>query len=229
MDDDRPRYAIYYAPAEDDPLWRFGCRWLGRDATSGEALELPEIEGIEPARLAEITAEPRLYGFHATLKAPFHAIEGVGWQAVQEAAAAFARERKPFRAPPLVLRPLDGFLALRPVTESPDLAWLAADTVRYFDFLRGPLGDEWDEPGLNPRQEALRRRWGYPYVMDEFRFHMTLTRRLEAEERQRIAAAIQPLVAPLLGEPLSVEGIALFVQDGAGTPFHLRARHPFGN
>ena len=37
---------------------------------------------------------------------------------------------------------------------------------------------------LTARQDAMLVRWGYPYVFDTWFFHMTLTRRLSAEEKR---------------------------------------------
>ena len=65
------RVAVYYAPLPDDPLFAASATWLGRDPESGAPAPQPDIAGI-----AEVTAEPRLYGFHATLKPPMRLPDG---------------------------------------------------------------------------------------------------------------------------------------------------------
>ena len=62
------RLGLYWAPELDDPLHALGSAWLGRDAETGATLPQPAVPGLD---LAEITAEARGYGFHATLKPPF--------------------------------------------------------------------------------------------------------------------------------------------------------------
>ncbi|HVE52299.1 MAG TPA: hypothetical protein VNB23_02820, partial [Ramlibacter sp.] len=61
------RYAIYYAPAVGSPWWKFGAGWLGRDEQRDAPLPQPPLHGLQPDEFARVTAEPRRYGFHATL------------------------------------------------------------------------------------------------------------------------------------------------------------------
>src|SRR5512145_1583919 len=116
-----PRYAIYFAPSERSSLWRLGCGWLGRDAQRDCALEQPRLGGLAPARIAELTAAPRLYGFHATLKPPFALAAGRSADGLRAALAGFARLRAPFLLPPLEVGMLAGFIAMLPIAASPAL------------------------------------------------------------------------------------------------------------
>ena len=72
----KPRYAVYYAPAADSALWRFGSATLGYDALTGEDLPFAVPPGCDLALWPAFTEEPRRYGFHATLKAPFELADG---------------------------------------------------------------------------------------------------------------------------------------------------------
>ncbi|HET6522220.1 MAG TPA: DUF1045 domain-containing protein, partial [Geminicoccaceae bacterium] len=175
------RYAIYFAPAPDDPLGAFGNRWLGRDPWTGECLPQPRIPGLAPERLHAITASPRRYGFHGTLKPPFALAPGATPADLDMAARTFAAARRPVEVP-LALRSLSGFLALVPAEPVPALDALAADCVRAFDSFRAPSDaaelSRRRAAGLTARQDALLLAWGYPYVFEEFRFHLTLTERL---------------------------------------------------
>ena len=225
------RYAIYVAPDAGSPLARFGAAWLGRDVESGARVARPAIEGFGDERLERITETPRGYGFHATLAPPMRLADGCTPGMLDDALAAFATGRPPFLAPPLRLSSMKGFLALLLSAESDAMQALEDDTIRTFERFRAPpnaaeLARHEDE-GLTPRQEELFRTWGYPYVLDEFRFHMTLSCELEAPELQALQTALAPLAAPLCTGPLAVGGIALFEQATQGAPFMLAGRYPF--
>src|ERR1700681_3275108 len=66
-----PRFAIYFVPAADTALYRFGAAVLGYDCYSGEAVARLRDVGVPQPEWAALTAEPRTCGFHASLKAPF--------------------------------------------------------------------------------------------------------------------------------------------------------------
>ncbi len=227
-----PRYALYVAPRPETALARFGARWLGWDLDRGQVIDTPDIAGLSPALHDAVTAEPRRYGFHATLKAPFRLAEGATEGDLIGVAAAFAAERAPLTAAPLRFGPLAGFLAFTPGEWSPKLHDLAADGVAALDTLRAPLtGAELAKrrrAGLSAAQETLLARWGYPYVMGEFRFHMTLTGHLESETRTLVRDALQPKVHPLLGEPLVVDDLALCVEPLPMAGFRVLRRFPLG-
>lgn len=227
-----PRFAIYWAPDSDDPLAVFADAWLGRDRATAAPRPRPVIAGLDPARLADLTREPSLYGFHATLKAPFALDPASGSERLQQTARAFTASRRPFRMPPLALASLSGFLALTARSVTSDLHALADDCVRVFDAFRLPEDEaalaRRRSPALSPRQEELLRRWGYPYVLDEWRFHLTLTSRLDEAERQRVAALLQPLLAPLLDRPRVCDAICLVCQEHRLAPFRRVERYRFG-
>lgn len=225
------RYAIYYAPPRSHPLWEAGCRLLGRDPETGEAVGQPALAGVPRERFATVTAGPRRYGWHATLKPPFALAEGEDAAHLEAALARFAAARTPFAMPRLVLASLSGFLALVPEAPSPALDSLAADCVRQFDRFRAPLSAE-DRARrlrapLDAEETANLDRWGYPYVMSRFRFHMTVTSRLEPEERNRLAALLVPELAAALAVPLAADAVALYGEPAPGAPFRLLRRYPF--
>lgn len=226
-----PRYALYYCPPEDSDLYRFGCRWLGRDAVSGALREQPAVAGVTPARLANVTSDARHYGFHGTLKPPFRLHPKAAEAQLVSSVGRFAAQLRPFIAPPLVLKELSGFLALQCATPSPEIDTLAAAAVTALDRFRAPATEselaKRRAAGLSDRQEEMLVRWGYPYVMDQFRFHLTLTCRLPDEaERAAFRQALEPMVARFAAEPLRVEAVALFRQDSRETPFLLTRYFP---
>lgn len=227
------RYAVYYALPAENALWQRAQAWLGRDCESGEVLAQPALDGWRMEEIAAATESPRHYGFHATLKAPFRLAPGTAPRALHDALAAFAGRQRPFLAPPLQVSAIGSFIALTLSAPSPGIQALADAAVTELDSLRAPpteaeIGRRL-AAGLAPRQEALLRRWGYPYVLEEFRFHMTLTGSLPAaERRQRLQTQLAELFRPLLGEPVPVREICLYSQADADRPFLLAARFRFG-
>ncbi len=219
------RVAVYYAPAAADPLFAEGATWLGRDPESGAPAPQPDIPGLQ-----EVTAEPRVYGFHATLKPPMRLQPNCGWNDFAAAGADLAAGIAPFELPPLTVAELQGFLALRETEPSLPLQALADLAVAGLDQFR-PALDEAEtsrrrRAGLSIAQDAMLRRWGYPYVFGTWFFHMTLTRRVSAEERALFQPAAEHHFARALLEPRRVADICLFTQIAPGQPFLLAERLP---
>jgi len=220
-----PRYAIYYAPAAGSALDRFGAYLLGRDAWTGEDIAFAEgvVDTVPDWR--ELTEDARKYGFHATLKAPFHLSHDGGEDDLRAACAAFAAVARPLPQIRPVVEPIGGFIAVIPGDPSPDLQRLAADCVRAFEPFRAPMTPEdrarRKPEHMTPRQVEYLDRWGYPYVMEEFRFHMTLTCRLGADRRAPILAMLRERFAALGLERLAIDRIALFKQDDAKSRFRI--------
>ncbi len=214
------RVALYYAPETDDPLWQAGCAWLGRDPERNAVMAQPDIAGL-PAD----TAAPRRYGLHATLKAPF--TPRLGFEALLHAAAAFAARQQPFLLPRLAVTRLHGFLALCPAEPSPELNKFAATCVMELDKHRlpeDPATQAKRAAGRTARQARHVARWGYPLVLEDFRFHMTLTGNTEDNPYADAASAY---FAPALALPRKVSSLALFVEDEKHAPFRLLRRLPF--
>lgn len=225
------RYAIYFAPPRAGALWRFGSAAIGYDAESGETPALA-LKRFDPESWAAATAEPRRYGFHGTLKAPFRLAAGRSEAELAAACAAFAGARVSFACAGLELKAIGRFLALTPIHPCAALDRLAGACVETFEPFRAPLSTAETErrlrAPLTERQKDNLARWGYPYVFEDFRFHMTLTGPLDEETRSRAQAELAGhFVASTADGPLIVPGIALFRQEEGG-PFRLVARYPFG-
>jgi hypothetical protein len=216
------RAAIYYAPAASDPLWQAGCAWLGRDPETGAEIARPSVP-----ELARLSGDPGRYGFHATLKAPMHI--RYGFAAFLDAVTAFAARQRAFALPPLAVRNIHGFLALCLVQDCQKMQDLAASCVMELDGHRLAEAAEKQTAraaGRPARQRDYIFRWGYPLVLEEFRFHMTLTDKLAENPLQPAAEQYFALAAAL---PRLVEGLAVYVEDRKGAPFRLAQRLPFGS
>ena len=225
------RYALYFAPLDDRPLWDFGSATIGWDAeTATEHPARPPAPALAPG-WTEATAEPRRYGFHATLKAPFALAEGTSAEALLAAAEAFAARPRPVPQLRLKVRILAGFVALVPEGPSSDLAALAAACVREFDRFRAPLTPaeraRRAPERLSQRQVESLDRWGYPFVFEEFRFHMTLTGRLPSDAAEVARAALEATHRQACGGGLTaVSTLAVFVQPSPDERFRILAAWP---
>ncbi len=204
------RYAIYYTPAPESALAVFGAAWF--------------------ARAAPCLDTPRRYGFHGTLKAPFRLAAGAEEAGFLGAVESFAASRPTLAGPPLGLAVLAGFLALAPSEPFGALDRLAADCVAAFDRFRAPPTEaelnRRRRTGLSPCQEALLRRWGYPYVMEAFRFHMTLTGRLNDAELARECALAEAMLGGAK-PPLLIDALTVAVEPVEGASFEILRRFEF--
>lgn len=224
------RFAIYFAPPPESALNRFGASWLGRDAWTGATLARDAIDGLPADDVNDATAAPRLYGFHATLKPPFRLAAGRTVEELAEAMAEFAARHKTFAAPSLRLAAVGQFLALVLGQDSPAFSALAEDAVRAFDAFRAPPTEGETHrrraAPLAPRQSELLEQWGYPYVLDEWRFHLTLTGSLTPERLARYQRVLGESTRALTVDPLPVDAVCLFEQADEGVPFRVAARFP---
>jgi putative phosphonate metabolism protein len=219
------RFAIYYTPELDDPLWTAGNRWLGRDPETGATISRPASIDIP-----NLTDEPAAYGLHATLKPPMRLADGTRYEDFAATVADMAAGLHTFALPPLAVENLDGFLALREQEPSPDLQALADCAVATLDcFREQPEAAELArrrKHGLTEAEDAMLERWGYPYVFQLWRFHITLSRRLDEAEMTKA----RPLAEAYFAEPLAyrrrISSLAVFTQRASGEPFLIAERFP---
>ena len=221
------RYALFFTPAPGSALQWFGECWLEREPEA--AADLLGC-ALPPADLARFTASPRRYGFHATLKAPFELGSQASQAALGEALLAFAAEVPMIQGPPLRLSTMGPFAALRPADAWPDVDRLANLIVEHFDGFRAPLTPadrvRRAAAGLTDNQAALLERWGYPYVFDEYRFHMTLSDSLAPQDQTWLIETLTPVIAPLCREPLRVDAVTLVHQPDRNSRFQPLDRVP---
>jgi putative phosphonate metabolism protein len=228
-----PRYAIYFAPASDDPLWSFGSRALGYDAETGKDTPLLYPPGFTQDVWRERTCEPRRYGFHATLKAPFHLRDDTSEEEIVDALRRFASQTQAFSIARLRVSAIGSFVAL--ITSDADgaLEELAASVVTFFDRFRAPLAEadlarRLASP-LTDRQRTYLTRWGYPYVMEYFRFHMTLSGTLPADERSRAHEGLKLIYREAIDDSaLRIGCISIFKQERRDGRFKILARASLG-
>jgi len=223
------RYAIFYPP----PPGGFAdaaAAWLGWAAQVGQVAVQPAIASL-PRPMADLTAAPRRYGFHGTIKPPFRLAAGVSAGDLAAAVQALAGQCRPVALPGLQMVDLEGFLAFVPDGDASGLAGLAAEVVRVLDPYRAALTEaetaRRHPDRLTPRQRDLLAIYGYPYVMEEFRFHLTLSGPLAAAEHPTVAKAAATHFAGRVPQPFQLTDLSLMDEDAAGC-FHLLHRYPLG-
>lgn len=219
------RYALFFTPPHGAQLLALAHRWIGRNAFTDEAIAVRPIARLVSQEILDLSSFPRLYGFHATLKAPFRLRDGQSVDALRVAIDQWARVTPPATIDALQLNRLGAHFALMAQTQSAALNALAASCVRSFEPFRAELTDaeiERRRPDqLTDQQRAYLSEYGYPYVLDAFRFHMTLTRAVRDEEVDATEAALLQHFAPVLGLPLAIDGVGLFCQPESGADFTI--------
>jgi putative phosphonate metabolism protein len=225
------RYGIYYAPTRAPSLWHLASTWLGRDAETGGDVTQPVFAELADVDFARITRDPRHYGFHATLKAPFALAADSSESALLDAARSFASARAPFRAS-ISPQALGRFLAFRLDGPSTEMDALHADCVRHFEPFRRPLTlpeiERRRASGLSKLQDDHLIEWGYPFIFESFRFHMTLTGGLDDDElKNRVLKVAQRYFAEVTVAH-KFDAICVFRQLDRESPFTIVDRFPFG-
>jgi putative phosphonate metabolism protein len=213
----KPRYAVYFVPAAQSALYRFGSALLGYDCYTGNEIDFPDVLPLPAPAWRELTQEPRRYGFHATLKAPFRLADDADEAGLVEAFHAFCRSKAAAAAFAPIVAVIEGFIAIVPSGNAPAVDRLAAACVTAFDRFRAPLDahdrDRRLAAGLSERQAQNLERWGYPYVFEDFRLHLTLTGRLPAERPTIALSSLHESFSVLSCAAIAIDRIALLRQD----------------
>ncbi len=220
------RYAIYYAPNQQSLLHRLGSSWLGRDAYTREIIKQPDIPNLK-----SIALEPAHYGLHATLKAPFHLKEGTAAKDLMKAAEILSASQARVTISNLHLTVENGFLALMPSEMDISLHKLAERCVREFDHLRAPLTNTELLRRKNTRMTSSQNlhllNFGYPYVLDEFRFHITLSNKLPSDKIEWLMPLAYKHFAPVIGKSLHIDGLSIFEEADTESPMTISHQFPF--
>jgi Protein of unknown function (DUF1045) len=158
------------------------------------------------------------------LKAPFNLGAGIDLPELKSRMTALASNLEPLPLGVLSTTTLGNFVALTPSAPVPGMHELAATCVTSLDDLRAPLTAndlarrQVDQ--LDARAMELLTRFGYPHVLERFRFHFTLTGPVTSEEAAVVARAAAALVLHLNArEPLVLDRLCLFLEAAANSPF----------
>jgi hypothetical protein len=227
------RYAIYFVPQAGTEFYRFGAAALGYDCYTGDGVPFLKTE-VAAGTWARLTDAPRTYGFHATLKAPFRLHPEFAESDLLDALRRFASGRNRRSAPILtpVVEELADFIAVVPQSATAPINQLAADCVSAFDRFRAPMSPDEHarrlRAGLSARQAEHLTKWGYPYLFEDFRFHLTLTAGLGRGQRVQLLKLLQESFAQSHGSnPVAIDRISLLRQDAATARFRVVASAMF--
>ncbi len=220
-------------PAENTNLYRFGASIIGYDCYTGGDVPFAGGLEIESKTWTELTEDPRRYGFHATLKAPFYLSPSCTEAQLSNAIANFALLARTAPTFKPTIRLLKDFIAIVPRRRQSGIDKLASDCVTLFDAYRAPMSPQERArrvaAGLNAGQIGHLDRWGYPYLFDDFRFHLTLSGRISVERRDVVMAALEKLFARTCGDtPIAVDQLTLLRQDTPKSRFRVVSQTKIG-
>jgi putative phosphonate metabolism protein len=220
------RYAIYFVPTAETALYRFGSAILGYDCYTGNDVPPPDEFAPEAALWRELTQEARRYGFHATLKAPFHLSPSCTEAQLTSAFSSFAALGHAVGRIAPEVNLISGFAAVVPRQPSDAVMVLADKCTTMFDAFRAPMSarERARRVAANLSQSQMHNleRWGYPYLFRDFRFHMTLTGRLAGERAKSVLAQLRAHFDRAWGEQeLSIDRLALLKQESEQAPFRV--------
>jgi Protein of unknown function (DUF1045) len=231
MADEAPRYAVYFVPAADSDLHRFGSAVLQYDCYTGAPVAPPDECAADAEAWRQATEEPRRYGFHATLKAPFYLAPACSETQLVSAFQSFAALGRKAAVIEPEIRTLSGFTALVPAVPNPAVDAFAADCTTIFDAFRAPMSAQERArrlaSGLNHNQIQNLDRWGYPYLFSDFRFHMTLTGRIAPDLHERTVAILRRAFERMCGpSSIAIDRLALVRQDTPKAGFRVLSQAP---
>ena len=216
------RYAVYYTPEDSTPLADFAQQVLGRDA-GGRSVAASEGDYPDKQLAASVSATPAHYGFHATLKAPFHLRKGQSENSLLSAVEVLAQQQAPIVMHTLEPRKLSGFAALMFAVQPTAIHQLANECVEQLEAFRAPLTPEdiqrRNPDALSKTQRYYLSKFGYPFVMSEFRFHMTLTGPLHAAEHAHYFTWLDALYRRRVLSPPVLNRLVVFWQPDRTTRF----------
>jgi len=223
------RYAVYFSPDTDSELGQFGQTVFCRTANSIRTLDASSTF-IDQDRWRQLTEKPAHYGFHATLKAPFELVEGQTLETLTSQVERFAASAQTIELATLYPRSLGGFMALNLDSDIDALSNFALNCVETFEPFRRALSDtdiaRRKQHQLSDRQEFYLQKYGYPHVGDEFRFHLTLTGRLESDDQDFENWVISEYKNSVSQTPV-LDRVSIFMQPDRATPFVQLSEHAF--
>lgn len=227
---------------------------FGRDGLTGEVVPLCVPEGFTEEEWREVVKTPAHYGLHATLKAPFVLARAGVRPSLMRAVASIASSFTPFALPKMQLAWIAdhsveqkvavqdgaesqdehemerGFFALVPEHAGSLLPFLERACVIDLDSFRAPLSSE-DMVRRHVNSERERNylvMWGYHRVLEDFRFHITLTGSIaDMALRERVREVLEKALVHVIDRPLCVDSIVLFRQERRTLPFTAVQRFHF--
>ena len=179
------RYAIYYAPPKESSLEEFGRYWFGWDPLNAKLINnkhrINYLNRFGIKNLINIDKNvliPKKYGFHGTLIPPFKLNKNYSTNTLFKKTEDIAKKFKKFKFYKFKLKKINNFYAFVQNKKNNNINKLSNRLVRELFKFRSPLTkkeiDRRNPSKLSKLQLNILYKWGYPYIMSEFNFHMTL-------------------------------------------------------
>ena len=218
------RFAIYFVPPESNDLTRFTASWFGWDVYKGIKVDYPVLHNLN-YDIKEITNTPSKYGFHGTLKAPFSLVPNKTIDDLKLSLSMLSRSIKKFLIPSICLREISGFIAIVPTVQNQSINFLARKCLEGLDCFRDAeppeILNKRRSAGLSSSEERHLLKWGYPYVLDDFRFHLTMTGKLTPKVSKNVFSVLSSELQAALNAPLPINKICLFGESNINGQFEV--------
>ncbi len=220
------------APSPEAELWSKGCQWLGNDIIRNQEVDQPSVQGIEEARLWELTRRPRKYGFQAVVKPFFRLAAGKKEEELRAFVKEFVTRYAPLVIPQLRIALRHDRFQLEPTTLPAELPAFSASATRLFDRFSAPLSpSEYAQKKaaiLTPEERKNLEVWGNPYVFHQYRFQIPLTNRIaNTAEKEVILSALSRHFTSVSTAPVVIDALCLTVEAGTEQTIQCIERFPF--
>ncbi len=232
MEKNYKRYAIYYVPSENSELDLFGKCWLGWDPYKGEETTKSDLSKLPSfKKFSSLVLTPKQYGFHGTIKAPFKLKNEYTYNDLENKVREISKQIHSFYFDQLIIEKLGNFIGLIP-TNNLKVNAVSNKFVEELDYLRDELSESEIKKRkphkLTSNQKQMLFKWGYPYVFDEFKFHLTLTSKLNVVEIDDVFRSLQNILKQVNLNKISFNNICIFGQK-SDEKFYFVQRFNFNN
>ena len=232
MEKNYKRYAIYYVPSENSELDLFGKCWLGWDPYKGVETTKSDLSKLPSfKKFSSLVLTPKQYGFHGTIKAPFRLKNEYTYNDLENKVREISKQIHSFYFDQLIIKKLGNFIGLIP-TNNLKINAVSNKFVEELDYLRDELSESEIKKRkphkLTSNQKQMLFKWGYPYVFDEFKFHLTLTSKLNVVEIDDVLRSLQNILKQVNLNKISFNNICIFGQK-SDEKFYFVQRFNFNN
>ena len=226
------RYAIYYVPSENSELDLFGKCWLGWDPYKGVETTKSDLSKLPSfKKFSSLVLTPKQYGFHGTIKAPFRLKNEYTYNDLENKVREISKQIHSFYFDQLIIKKLGNFIGLIP-TNNLKINAVSNKFVEELDYLRDELSESEIKKRkphkLTSNQKQMLFKWGYPYVFNEFKFHLTLTSKLNVVEIDEVFRSLQNILKQVNLNKISFNNICIFGQKN-DEKFYFVKRFNFNN
>ena len=221
------RVAIYFLPKKNSSLENFGKNLLGRDINKKKKISLTRRQKYFINRgftyfdeLKDYCEQPAKYGFHATLKAPFRLKRNVKTKNFYDVISHIAAQHSRFKIKGLKIVYSKKFTFITSRKPNKLLINLENDLVKHLDTFRAELNKTEIKKripdSLTFKQNKYLKEWGYPFVFDQFKFHMTLMNQNNNKLSNKQKLELEKLIYKISNNVIEFNEISLLGENKNG-------------